>query len=217
MKRTIASAQRIVGRSAFRYLAVTAAFAGTTLLAPGAFAEAQKPDSPAAVGGGVVARVLPAAEKIKVLEEELAKEVDRRVKAEEDNSRRIAENNELAASAKSFAKERAVLDVRLAETREREAQLQKMNDRLREEIEHVAGTVRYALPVIAVVVIMVLAMLAWIFRFLRKVAARVHSQRTLAEMHELEGRLAHANDQFNAELKRNQTLRNKLAELGISD
>ena len=217
MRRTIASARRIVGRSAFRYLAVTAVFAATTLLVSGVFAEAQKAESPAAVGGGAMARVLPPAEKIKVLEEELAKEVDRRVKAEDDNARRITENNELSTVAKSAAKERAVLDVRLAETREREVRLQKVNDRLREEVEHVAGTVRYALPVIAVVVIMVLAMLGWIFRFLRKVAARVHSQRTLAEMHELEGRLAHVNDQFNAELKRNQALRNKLAELGISD
>jgi len=64
---------------------------------------------------------------------------------------------------------------------------------------------------------LILAMLVWLFLFLRQVASRVHGERTLAEMHALEARLNHANDQYNAELKRNQTLRNKLAELGIVD
>jgi hypothetical protein len=62
-----------------------------------------------------------------------------------------------------------------------------------------------------------LAMLVWLLLFLRQVAARVHGQRTLSEMHELEGRLIHTNDLLNAELKRTQTLRHKLAEFGIAD
>ena len=173
--------------------------------------------STAAIGGGAVARILLPTEKIKVLEEELARETDRRVKAEEDNARRLAENNQLAANAKNMAKERAALEARLAEASERETQLQKMSDRLRAENERIAVTVRLALPVVAAVAVAILGMLIYTFLFLRKIATRVHGQRTLAEMHELEARLSHANDVYNAEVKRNQTLRHKLADLGITD
>jgi hypothetical protein len=196
---------------------LAAGFAATTFLALGARAEPAKAETPSKIGGGAVARVLPPAEKIKVIEDELAKEVERRGKAEEDNARRLTENNELVASAKILAKERASLEARLAETRDRETKVQRANDRLREENERIAITVRLALPVVAVVCALILAMLVWLFLFLRQVATRVHGQRTLAEMHALEARLNHANDQYNAELKRNQTLRNKLAELGIVD
>ena len=51
-------------------LTVWSALALVILAGPRAWAE--KSDTPAAVGGGLVARVLPAAEKIKVLEDELA-------------------------------------------------------------------------------------------------------------------------------------------------
>ncbi len=178
---------------------------------------AQKSDAPAAVGGGLVARVLPPAEKIKVLEDELAKEIDKRVKLEEEIPRRTAENNELIASLKSSQKERAALESRVTEAHERELQLQRTNDRLREETERVTVSVRYALPIIAGIAIMMLAMLVWLLMFLRQVAARVHGQRTLSEMHELEGRLIHTNDLLNAETKRTQALRHKLAEFGVSD
>jgi hypothetical protein len=192
--------------------------AGTAILvAPAARAEPGKADGAAAIGGGAVARILPPAEKIKLLEDELAREIERRSKVEEENTRRIAENNELAATAKLAVKERAALETRLGETRERESQLQKMNDRLRAENERIAITVRLALPIVAAVAVAILGMLIYTFMFLRKVAARVHGQRTLTEMHELETRLSHANDQYNAEVKRNQTLRHKLADLGITD
>ena len=196
-------------------LAVWSALAVVILAGPRAWA--QKSDTPAAVGGGLVARVLPPAEKIKVLEEELAKEIDKRVKLEEEIPRRTAENNELIASQKSAQKERTALEAKLAEAREREVQLQRTNDRLREETERVTVSVRYALPIIAGIAIMMLAMLVWMLMFLRQVAARVHGQRTLSEMHELEGRLVHTNDLLNAELKRTQALRHKLAEFGIAD
>jgi hypothetical protein len=172
---------------------------------------------PAAVGGGVMARVLPPAEKIKVLEDELAKEVDKRVKLEDETARRTSENNGLIANLKSAQKESAALEAKVAEAREREIQLQRTNDRLREETERVTVSVRYALPIIAGIAIMMLAMLVWMLMFLRQVAERVHSQRTLAEMHELEGRLILTSDQLNAEVKRSQTLRHKLEEMGISD
>ncbi len=217
MKRTIANIECILGRSTSRKLVLAAGFAATTFLALGARAEPAKAETPSKIGGGAVARVLPPAEKIKVIEDELAKEVERRGKAEEDNARRLTENNELVASAKILAKERASLEARLAETRDRETKVQRANDRLREENERIAITVRLALPVVAVVCALILAMLVWLFLFLRQVASRVHGERTLAEMHALEARLNHANDQYNAELKRNQTLRNKLAELGIVD
>jgi Fe2+ transport system protein B len=196
-------------------LAAWAALAMVILAGPRAWAE--KSDTPAAVGGGLVARVLPAAEKIKVLEDELAKEMDKRAKLEEEIPRRTAENNELIASQKSAQKERVALEAKLTEAREREGQLQRTNDRLREETERVTVSVRYALPIIAGIAIMMLAMLAWMLMFLRQVAARVHGQRTLSEMHELEGRLIHTNDLLNAELKRTQALRHKLAELGVAD
>ena len=217
MKRTIANIECILGRSTSRKLVLAAGFAATTFLALGARAEPAKAETPSKIGGGAVARVLPPAEKIKVIEDELAKEVERRGKAEEDNARRLTENNELVASAKILAKESASLAARLAETRDRETKVQRANDRLREENERIAITVRLALPVVAVVCALILAMLVWLFLFLRQVASRVHGERTLAEMHALEARLNHANDQYNAELKRNQTLRNKLAELGIVD
>jgi Fe2+ transport system protein B len=196
---------------------LAAGFAATTFLALGTRAEPAKAETRSTIGGGAVARVPPPAEKIKVLEDELAKEVERRGKAEEDNARRLTENNELVASAKILAKESASLEARLAETRDRETKVQRANDRLREENERIVVTVRLALPIVAVVCTLILAMLVWLFLFLRQVATRVHGQRTLAEMHALEARLNHANDQYNAELKRNQTLRNKLAELGIVD
>jgi hypothetical protein len=185
------------------------------LAGPRAWAE--KSDTPAALGGGLVARVLPPAEKIKVLEEELAKEIDKRVKLEEEIPRRTSENNELVANLKSTQKDRAVLEAKLTEAREREVLLQRTNDRLREETERVTVSVRFALPIIAGIAIMMLAMLVWMLLFLRQVAARVHGQRTLSEMHELEGRLIHTNDLLNAELKRTQALRHKLAEFGVSE
>lgn len=197
-------------------VAVCAAFAmGLLVAAPNAWAE--KSDTPAAVGGGLVARVLPPAEKIKVLEEELAKEMDKRAKLEEEIPRRTAENNELVTNLKSAQRERTSLEVKLTEAHEREVQLQRTNDRLREETERVTVSVRFALPIIAGIAIMMLAMLVWLLMFLRQVAARVHGQRTLSEMHELEGRLIHTNDLLNAELKRTQALRHKLAEFGIAD
>jgi len=196
-------------------LTVWSALALVILAGPRAWAE--KSDTPAAVGGGLVARVLPAAEKIKVLEEELAKEIDKRVKLEDEIPRRTAENNTLIASQKSAQKEQVALEAKLTEAREREVQLQRTNDRLREETERVTVSVRFALPIIAGIAIMMLAMLVWMLMFLRQVAARVHGQRTLSEMHELEGRLIHTNDLLNAELKRTQSLRHKLAEFGVSD
>ncbi len=164
-----------------------------------------------------MARVLPPAEKIKVLEDELAKEIDKRLKLEEEIPRRTAENSELIADLKSAQKERAGLEAKVTEARERELQLQRTNDRLREETERVTVSVRYALPIIAGIAIMMLAMLVWLLMFLRQVAERVHGQHTLSEMHELEGRLIHTNDLLNAELKRTQALRHKLAEFGVSD
>ena len=158
----------------------------------------EKSDTPAAVGGGLVARVLAPAEKIKVLEEDLAKEMDKRAKLQEELPRRIAENNDLVANLKAAQRERTSLEVKLTEAHERESQLQRTNDRLREETERVTVSVRYALPIIAGIAIMMLAMLVWLLLFLRQVAARVHGQRTLSEMHELEGRLIHTNDLLNA-------------------
>jgi hypothetical protein len=161
--------------------------------------------------------VLPPAEKIKVLEEELAAETDRRMKAEKESARRQTEAAELVAAGKAAARERAAVDARLTESREREAQLQRANDRLREDNERVATAVRLSLPIVTLACIAILVLLVWTILFLRKLAARVHDQHTLAEMHELDARLTHATEQYNAELKRNQTLRGKLAELGIVD
>jgi hypothetical protein len=217
MKSTWADGRPIFGGSSRRNLTLVAGWVGALLLSPDVRAEAAKPDPSAAIGGGAVARVLPPAEKIKVLEDTLASESDRRVKAEEDNARRVAENRELAASAKVAIKERTALEGRLTETREREMELQKANDRLRTENERIAITVRLALPIVALVCAGILGLLIWVFLFLRQVAARVHGQRTLADMHELEAKLAHASGQLEGELKRNQTLRSKLAELGIVD
>jgi hypothetical protein len=177
---------------------------------------AQKSETPS-VGGGLVARVLPPAEKIKVLEEDLAKEIDKRSKLEEEIPRRTLENSELVASLKTAQKESTALESKLTEAREREVQLQRTNDRLREETERVTVSVRYALPIIAGIAIMMLAMLVWMLLFLRQVAARAHGQRTLSEMHELEGRLIRTNDMLSAELKRTQALRHELAEFGVSD
>jgi hypothetical protein len=188
-----------------------------TAILAGNPAWAQKSDTPAAVGGGLVARVLSPGEKIKVLEDELAKEMDKRVKLEEEIPRRTAENNTLIANLKNAQKDRAALEAKVTEARERELQLQRTNDRLREETERVTVSVRLALPIIAGIAIMMLAMLVWMLMFLRQVAARVHGQRTLSEMHELEGRLIHTNDLLSAELKRTQALRHKLAEFGVSD
>jgi hypothetical protein len=204
---------------AMRWLSLRVAVwsALAVVILPGLRAWAEKSDTPAAAGGGLVARVLPAAEKIKVLEDELAKEMDKRAKLEEEIPRRTAENSELIASQKSAQKERVALEAKLTEAREREGQLQRTNDRLREETERVTVSVRYALPIIAGIAIMMLAMLVWMLMFLRQVAARVHGQRTLSEMHALEGRLIHTNDLLNAELKRTQALRHKLAEFGVAD
>jgi len=206
--------ERAIRSSMWRFL-VWSALATVILTGPRALAE--KSDTPAAVGGGLVVRVLPPAEKIKVLEEELAKEMDKRAKLEEEIPRRTAENNELVASLKSAQKERVALEVKVTEAHERELQLQRINDRLREETERVTVSVRFALPIIAGIAIVMLAMLVWLLMFLRQVAARVHGQRTLSEMHELEGRLIHTNDLLNAEIKRTQALRHKLAEFGIAD
>jgi hypothetical protein len=215
MKSRIGTRAGGLGRAAHKGLVVCASFALATLLPAGS--RAQKADAPAAAGGGLVARVLPPAEKLKVLEEELAKETDRRGKVEEESARRLVENNELSASLKNAARERAAVEARLVEARERETNLQRASDRLREENERVTVSVRIALPIIAAVSVMVLGMLVWIFLFLRQIAARVHGTRTLAEMQALQAQLAHANDLINAEAKRSQTLKHKLADLGITD
>ena len=180
-------------------------------------AGAEKADAPSSVGGGVVARVLAPAEKTKFLEEELAKESERRVKAEDENVLRTKENADLLANLKSAQKERAGLEAKLGEFRERESQLQKTNDRLREETERVTVSVRFALPIIAGSAIILLALVVWMLLFLRQVAARVHGQKTISEINELEGRLILTNEMLAAELKRSQALRNKLSEFGVSD
>jgi hypothetical protein len=187
------------------------------LVAPAAGAEPPKADQAATIGGGAMARVLPPAEKIKVLEDELAKETDRRVKAEEELARRSAEHNELLAASKIAAKERASLEARLADAGAREGQVQKANERLRLENERIAVTIRVTLPIVAVLILAVLGLLVWNFLFLRKLATRVHGTKTLAEMQELEAKLVHAHGQLDAEMRRNHTLRGKLAELGIVD
>ncbi len=212
MTNKVAGVRGITERS-FGYFAGTLAKA-FALATP---ARAEKPEAPATGANAVVARVLPPAEKIRVLEDELAKETDRRIKLEEELHRRVAENGELIADVKTAQKERAELEAKLTTARERELQLQRTNDRLREETERVTVSVRFALPVIAGIAIMILAMIAWTLLFLRQVAARVHGQRTLMEMHELEGRLVRTTDLLNAELKRTQALKHKLAELGASD
>ncbi|HEX7508774.1 MAG TPA: hypothetical protein VF550_18525 [Polyangia bacterium] len=209
------SASRSERRSGPWQVAVWTVLVTAILAGPRAWA--QKSDTPAAVGGGLVARVLPPGEKIKVLEDELAKEMDKRVKLEEEIPRRTVENNTLIANLKNAQNDRAALEAKVTEARERELQLQRTNDRLREETERVTVSVRLALPIIAGIAIIMLAMLVWMLMFLRQVAARVHGQRTLSEMHELEGRLIHTNDLLSAELKRTQSLRHKLAEFGVSD
>jgi hypothetical protein len=180
-------------------------------------ARAEKPEGAEALTGGGVARVLAPAEKIKFLEEELAKENDKRVKFEEQATLRTKENAELLANLNAAQKERSGLEARLVELREHESQLQRTNDRLREETERVTVSVRFALPIIAGIAIIILALIVWILMFLRQVAARVHDQKTISEVHELEGRLIYASETLAAEQKRNQTLRQKLSELGYSD
>jgi hypothetical protein len=210
--------QQSTGRTARRRGGMACAVVAVLLVAASASgAEAPRPEPSSAIGGGAMARVLPPAEKIKVLEEELAKETERRLKVEQESARRLIENNELTASTKLAARERASVEARLGEAREREQQLQHAIERLREANARIAMAVRLSLPIVTAACIAILVLLIWAIVFLRKLAARVHDQHTLAEMRELEGRLAHANDQYNAELKRNQTLRHKLAELGIVD
>jgi len=187
------------------------------LCAAPAPAQAEKPDVAAAIAGGGVARVLAPAEKLKFLEEELAKESDKRVKFEEEASLRSKENAELLVNLRAIQKERASLEAKLAEMREHENHLQRTNDRLREETERVTVSVRFALPIIAGIAIIILALIVWMLMFLRQVAARVHNQKTLSEIHELEGRLIHTAETLNAEQKRNQALRQKLSEMGVSD
>lgn len=187
------------------------------LYATESLARAEKSEAALALAGGGSARVLAPAEKTRFLEEELAKESDRRVKAEDEASHRGKENAALLADVKLAQKERAGLEAKLAEAREREGQLQRTNDRLREETERVTVSVRFALPIIAGIAIIILALIVWMLMFLRQVAARVHGQKTLSEIHELEGRLIHTSETLNAELKRNQALRQKLSELGVAD
>ncbi len=193
------------------------AFTVGLLCGVGGFARAEKAEAPATLGGGVVARVLAPAEKNKLLEDELAKESDKRVALEEENSHRSKENADLLVSLRSSQKERGALEAKVAEMRERESQLQRTNDRLREEFERVTVSVRYAMPIIAGAAIIMLALMVWMLLFLRQVATRVHGQRTISEMHELEGRLIHTSDLLQAELKRSHALRSKLAELGVAD
>jgi DNA repair exonuclease SbcCD ATPase subunit len=200
----------------FRWVLAGATLAAQLSFVSVAAAETTQPGA-APPSGGLVARVLPPAEKIKLLEEDLSKEIDRRVKLEQELARRNSENTELIGNVKSLQKERSGLEAKLTEAREREHLLQRTNDRLREETERVTVSVRFALPVIAGIAIMILALIVWILLYLRQVGARVHGQRTLSEMHELEGRLIHTNDLLTAEVKRTQALRNKLAEFGISD
>ena len=78
-------------------------------------------------------------------------------------------------------------------------------------------SVRLALPIIAGSAIVLLALVVWMLLFLRQVAARVHGQKTISEINELEGKLIHTNKMLAAELKRSQALRNKLSEFGVTD
>jgi len=217
MQATTTDTRNQLRQPVLRRIFVLACLAGASLFAVGGFVEAAKADPGATIGGGATARVLPPAEKIRLLEDELAKETNRRVKAEEDAAKRLTENNALTAAAKTASNERAAIALRWSETRDRELQLQKINDRLREENERIAITVRLSLPIVVIVAAGILTMLILTFLYLRRIATRVHSQHTLVEMREIEARLAHTSDQYNAELKRNQTLRNKLADLGIVD
>ena len=159
MKRATPSTTKSLRHLAARRFLVSACFAGVALVAAGAFAQASKSDPGATIGGGAFARVLPPAEKIKVLEDELAKETERRGKLEDDLAKRAIENSELTTAVKNASKERASIELRWSETRDRELQLQKANERLREENERIAITVRLSLPLVALVAIGILTML----------------------------------------------------------
>ena len=112
MQATTTDTRSHLRQPALRRASVMACLVGAGLLALGVFVQAAKADPGATIGGGATARVLPPSEKIRLLEDELAKETNRRVKAEEDAAKRLTENNALTAAAKTASKERAAIALR---------------------------------------------------------------------------------------------------------
>jgi len=198
----------------------TAALFAALVLAPVALAEGTGepvPVPPSLRGPIAVSKAMTPAQKVASLEDGLNKETDRRVELETKMQGLAQENTRLATAQATLMREKAVSDGELASTREALTRAQRDFEGLRAGYVVITKIIGLSFPVLAAVVLFILALLAWLLFITRKLAARVHDVPTILQIQEYETHLAHLRDQINAEKAHNAVLRDRLSKLGIAE
>lgn len=200
------------------YLA--AALVAGLVLAPVALAQepgAAIPLQPSLRGSIAVSKAMTPAQKTATLEEALNKETDRRGELDSKVAALTEENSRLASAQETLARGKASADGELARTRDALLRVQRDFESLRGAYTRMTKTVGLSLAFIAPVAVLIFALLVWLLLITRKLEARVHDVPTLAKMHEYEGHVARLHEQIHAEKSHNAVLRERLANLGISE
>ena len=164
-----------------------------------------------------VSNAMTPAQKIATLEEALNKETDRRVDLDAKVVALAQENSRLAAAREALARDKASAEGELARTRDAQSQLQRDLVSLRGDYTRIAKTLGLSLAFLAPLALLIFGLLGLLLFITRKLAVHVHDVPTLAKIHEYETLVAHLHDQLKAEKGHNAVLRERLANLGISD
>lgn len=199
---------------------MAAALVAGLVVAPVALAEEPGggvPLSPSLRGSIAVSKAIPPAQKIATLEEALNKETDRRVDLDARVAALTEENSKLASAQEALTHDKASADGELARARDALMRVQRDFESLRGAYTRMTKTVGLSLAFIAPVAVLIFALLVWLLLITRKLEARVHDVPTLAKMHEYDSQVARLHEQIHAEKSHNAVLRERLANLGISE
>ena len=199
---------------------LTAALVAALILAPAALAAepgGSIPLPPSVRGSITVSSAMTPAQKIATLEEALGKETDRRADLDARVASLAQENSNLALAQEALVRAKRSVDGELARSREALSRVQRDLESLRGDYPRIAKTVGLSLAFIAPLTLLIFALLGWLLLITRKLAARVHDVPTLAMIREYQTDVAKLHDQLNAEKGHNAVLRERLANLGISD
>ncbi len=164
-----------------------------------------------------ISKALSPTQKIAALEELLNKETDRRVEMGAKVESLKDEVTRLQAAQLVLNREKAGLESELGKTREALGRAQRDFEALRSGYTVVTRVIGYSYPVIAALVLLILALIGWLLFITRRLAVRVHDMPTVDQIKGYQGHLAHLQDQITAEKHRNTQLKERLALLGVVD
>jgi len=198
----------------------TAVLVAVLALTPVAVAEEAGPDvslPPSLRGQIAVSKSMTPVQRIASLEEMLDKETDLRVDRDTKVAALTQENGRLISAQAALAHDKTLVDSELVQTRGVLSKVQRDFESLRGEYTRTTKIVGLSLAIMAPLALLVFALLAWLLLITRKLAVRVHDVPTLAKIHEYDARVAHLNDQLNAEKGHSEVLRDRLTNLGIAE